>query len=141
MTWPIRAMNGAIPVVVVWRRTPSRCGRRARPAGRGRPCAGTRARPASAGRARAGWSGGGGRGPGWRAWRPRQDAVARPGRLALPVALVEAEDERGFGGEVRVAGEDPGLVLPRLDRVLGQDAAHTGRRDRADQARSGQLGS
>ena len=34
------------------------------------------------------------------------------------------------GGEVRVGDEDPGLVLPGFDRVLGQPASHSGGRHR-----------
>src|SRR5712691_11331995 len=99
-----------------------------------------RAPPASAAPAREAWRGGGGHGPGWRAWRRRDDAVTRPERLTLAGALVKIENHRGLGGEVRVAGEDPGLVLPGLDRVLSQDPQHRGWRDRAGQPGLGDLG-
>ena len=62
------------------------------------------------------------------------DAVAWPQRLALPEPLAEVEDDGHLGGEVWVAGEDPRLVPPELDRVLGEDPAHAGGRDRADHA-------
>jgi len=50
-----------------------------------------------------------------------QDPVTGAERLALVAALVQVHDDLGPGLEVRVAGVDPRLVLPRLDRVLGQD--------------------
>ncbi|MGH3305702.1 MAG: hypothetical protein ACRDOK_29370 [Streptosporangiaceae bacterium] len=59
--------------------------------------------------------------------RPRAwiDGLASKDRIRSPraerLALVEVQDHPGLLLEVRVAGEDPGLVLPRLDRVLGQD--------------------
>jgi len=46
------------------------------------------------------------------------DVVAGMQQLAFPAACVEVEDPAGLGGEVGVAGEDPGAVLPRLDRIL-----------------------
>jgi hypothetical protein len=46
------------------------------------------------------------------------DVVAGVQQLALPASLVEVEDRAGPVGEARVAREDPGAVLPRLDRVL-----------------------
>jgi hypothetical protein len=58
-----------------------------------------------------------------------QDPVAWAERLTFVDALVEVEDHLGLAFEVRVAGIDPGLVLPGPDRVLGQDPQHRGRRD------------
>ena len=46
------------------------------------------------------------------------DVVAGMQQLAFPAAAVEVEDAAGLGGEVWVAGEDPGAVLPGLDRVF-----------------------
>ncbi|MDQ6778691.1 MAG: hypothetical protein M3071_21265 [Actinomycetota bacterium] len=46
------------------------------------------------------------------------DVVTGMQQLAFPAAGVEIEDPGGFGGELGVAREDPGAVLPRLDRVL-----------------------
>ena len=46
------------------------------------------------------------------------DVVAGMQQLAFPAAGVEVKDAAGLGGEVGVAREDPGAVLPRLDRVL-----------------------
>ena len=51
----------------------------------------------------------------------RDDPVPRPQRLPLVAALVQVHDDLRPGLEVRVAGVDPRLVLPRLDRVLSQD--------------------
>ena len=51
-------------------------------------------------------------------------------RLSVPGAGVQIEHLLGFGGEVGVAEEDPGLVLPRFEGVLGQQAAHRRRRYR-----------
>src|SRR6266700_1502376 len=50
------------------------------------------------------------------------DVVAGVQQLAFPAALVEVEDRAGPVGEARVAREDPGAVLPGLDRVLRQPA-------------------
>src|SRR5918992_5184372 len=44
-----------------------------------------------------------------------------------------------FGGKLGVAGKDPRVVLPRLDRVLGQPAPQRRDRDLADQAAGQQL--
>src|SRR5450755_1995911 len=46
------------------------------------------------------------------------DVVAGMQRLALPTAGVQVKDAAGLLGEAGVAGEDPGAVLPRLDRIL-----------------------
>ena len=51
----------------------------------------------------------------------RQDPVTGAERLALVAALVQVHDHLRLGLEIRVAGVDPRLVLPRLDRVLSQD--------------------
>ena len=50
------------------------------------------------------------------------DVVAGVQQLALPPAGVEVKDPAGLGGEVGIAGEDPGAVPPRPDRVLRQPA-------------------
>jgi hypothetical protein len=55
-----------------------------------------------------------------------RDTVERAG--------VVAEQAGGFDGELRIADEDPGLVLPGLDRVAGQDPADGRRRDCRDDA-------
>ena len=49
-------------------------------------------------------------------------------QLALPAALVEVEDPARLGGELGVAREDPGAVLPGLDRVFREPApdSHAG---------------
>lgn len=47
-------------------------------------------------------------------------------RLTDPRAGAEGQDPLGFGAEVRVADEDPGPVLPGLECVLVQPAAHRG---------------
>jgi hypothetical protein len=70
-----------------------------------------------------------------------QDPVIRAERLVPVKPLVQVEDDLRFSLEVRVAGVDPGLVLPRLDRVLSQDPQHRRRGDRgAGQFPGGQLG-
>ena len=46
------------------------------------------------------------------------DVVAGMQELAFPPAGVEIEDSAGLGGELGVAREDPGAVLPRFDRIL-----------------------
>jgi hypothetical protein len=46
------------------------------------------------------------------------DVVAGVQALTLPVAGIEVEDRPSALREQRVAREDPGAVLPRLDRVL-----------------------
>jgi hypothetical protein len=60
--------------------------------------------------------------------------------LALEDPVVQVQDHPGLGGEVGIAGEDPGAVLPRLDRVLVQPAPQRRGRDVAHQAGSEQLG-
>src|SRR5207253_9071255 len=51
---------------------------------------------------------------------------------ALPAALVEIEHPPGLLQEVRVAREDPGALLPRLDRVLCKPASYRRGRPLAD---------
>jgi hypothetical protein len=60
--------------------------------------------------------------------------------LALEDPVVEVQDHPGLGSQVGVAGEDPGAVLPRLDRVLGQPAPQRGGGDVVDQAGGEDLG-
>jgi len=48
--------------------------------------------------------------------------VAGMQALALPDAGVEVKDRSGLLGGQRVAREDPGAMLPRLDRVLREPA-------------------
>src|SRR6266550_2620818 len=119
MTWPIRAMNGLIPVVagVVAAGTVPVCTSRAASSARAPlrwySCSTRIGRPGAGGVAGAagldGWLG-----------VDRDDPVAGPQRLALVKPLVQVEDDGGLGGEIRVAGKDPRLVLPGFDRVLGQ---------------------
>jgi hypothetical protein len=47
-------------------------------------------------------------------------------RAAVEDPRVEVQDPGGLGGEVRVADEQPGPVLPGLDRVGSQDPADGG---------------
>jgi hypothetical protein len=63
-----------------------------------------------------------------------EDVLVVAEQLAGEPALVEVEDDAGLGGEVGVAGKDPGAVLPRLDRVLVQSAPQRGGRDVVHQA-------
>ena len=49
-------------------------------------------------------------------------------RLAFPFPLVKVEDPAGLDGEVRVAGEDPRPVLPGLEVLISEPAAHRRRR-------------
>jgi hypothetical protein len=60
--------------------------------------------------------------------------------LVLKDPVVQVQDHPGLGGEVGVAREDPGAVLPRLDRVLGQPAPQRRGRDVVDQAGGQDLG-
>jgi hypothetical protein len=68
------------------------------------------------------------------------DVLVFAERLASEHPLVEVEDDSGLGSEVGVAGKDPGAVLPRLDRVLGQPAPQRRGRYVIDQAGSQDLG-
>ncbi len=58
------------------------------------------------------------------------DVLVLTERLALPQPVVQVQDPAGLDGEVRIAGEDPRPVLPRLDRILSQPAPHGRGRDR-----------
>ena len=60
--------------------------------------------------------------------------VARP-TVCRPSAVVEVEHPLRLGGEVGVGDEDPRLVLPGFERVLGQPPAHRRRRDRRRRSR------
>ena len=62
------------------------------------------------------------------------DVLVIAQRPPAPCSGVEVEHPRGLGREVGVAGEDPRAVLPELDRVLVQPAAHRGYRYRYRQA-------
>jgi len=44
--------------------------------------------------------------------------------FAVPHAHVEVQRASGPPGEVGIAGEDPGAVLPRFERIAGQPPAH-----------------
>ena len=57
-------------------------------------------------------------------------------RFTFPFPLVEIQDAGGLDGEVRVAGEDPRPVLPGLQGVVSEPAAHRGRRRRGNDAAS-----
>jgi hypothetical protein len=50
-----------------------------------------------------------------------KDVVLGTQGPAFPHACVEIQDRPGLGGEMGIAGKDPVLVLPGLDRVLVQD--------------------
>ena len=70
-----------------------------------------------------------------------QDPVPGAERLTLVNPLVKVQDHRRLGREARVPGVDPGLVLPRPDRVLRQDPQQgCHRHRRADKALGRQLG-
>jgi hypothetical protein len=45
-------------------------------------------------------------------------------QLPLPAALVPLEDPAGLLAELWVAGEDPGAVVPRADRVGAKPPSH-----------------
>src|SRR5271166_2128390 len=49
------------------------------------------------------------------------DVVSAAQRFALPGASVQVQDAPSFFGELRVAGEDPVLIPPWLDRVRVED--------------------
>jgi len=67
------------------------------------------------------------------------DVVAGMQAFALPGAGVEVEDRPGAVCEQRVAREDPGAVLPRLDRVLGEPSPDGHARDLLDDAAGDRL--
>ena len=131
MTWPDQVHERADPGGEPgWRRIPARCARPARPAGRGRrgglySCSSRTGLPGAAGAV--GWQAAAGLDR--TAWRRRTGSGRRAEPLALVKPLVQVQDDRRLGREVRVAGVDPRLVLPGLDRVLGQDPQHRGRRE------------
>jgi 3',5'-cyclic AMP phosphodiesterase CpdA len=56
-----------------------------------------------------------------------------PIKLTTAQSLVKIEDPGGLDRKPRVAGEDPGPVLPRLDRILVQPAPHGRGRHRRHQ--------
>src|SRR4051794_16889079 len=60
------------------------------------------------------------------------DAVAGLQQLAFPAAGVEVENRSGPFEEPRIAGEDPGALLPGLDRILAQPTPDRRRRRLAD---------
>ncbi len=62
-------------------------------------------------------------------------------RAALPLAGVQVQHSGGLDLELGVAGEDPGPVLPRLDRVGRQPPPYRAGRDRLGQATGNDLGS
>jgi hypothetical protein len=62
-------------------------------------------------------------------------------RLAVPAAGVEVQHPGGLGGEVRVPGEDPRPVTPRLDGVGPQPAPHCRGRHALHQTLGHRLGS
>jgi hypothetical protein len=47
-------------------------------------------------------------------------------RLSFPFPLVEVQGAGGLEGEVRVAGKDPRPVLPGLQGIVSEPAAHGG---------------
>src|SRR6478672_13411625 len=57
-----------------------------------------------------------------------------PQRRVVEAAGVEVEHPGRIGAEVGVAGEDPGAVLPGLDRIGGQPAPDGGARDRGGES-------
>jgi hypothetical protein len=63
----------------------------------------------------------------------REHVLVVAQQLALEAALVQVQNTAGLGGEVRGPREDPGVVPPRLDGILGQPAAQRRGRDRLDQ--------
>src|SRR4029453_12962157 len=63
----------------------------------------------------------------------REHVLVLAQRLALEAALVQVQNTAGLGREVWGPREDPGVVPPRLDGILGQPAAQRRGRDRLDQ--------
>ncbi len=61
------------------------------------------------------------------------DELAWTQRHPVEHPLVQVEHSAGLGGEVGVAGEDPGVMLPGLERISVQPAPQRRRRDRLDQ--------
>ncbi len=60
--------------------------------------------------------------------------LARMQQPALPAALIQIEHRPRLLQEGRVGGEDPGAVLPRLERVFSEPAGDRRRRRLADAA-------
>ena len=56
--------------------------------------------------------------------------------LSLPAPLVQIQDSRGLGLEVRIARKDPASMLPRSNRVLVQPTPHRAVADAGHQART-----
>jgi hypothetical protein len=69
-----------------------------------------------------------------------QDAVERVEAVPVPGSLVQVEDPGGLAEEVRVPGEEPVLVLPRLDGVRVQEPGNGGATDRLAQVGRGVAG-
>ena len=59
------------------------------------------------------------------------DVVPRSERLSFPPPLIEVEDAAGFGGEIRVAGENPAPVGSGFDGVGVEPAPDRGPADPA----------
>lgn len=53
--------------------------------------------------------------------------------LALPLALVQIQNQPGFGGEIRIRGDDPATMLPGPNRVLVEPAPERGCAEPLDQ--------
>lgn len=68
------------------------------------------------------------------------DVLVLAQRDTLEPAGVQVQNTLGLDAEVRVADEDPGPVLPGLERILAQPAAHRGRGDGLGDPARGQLG-
>jgi len=59
----------------------------------------------------------------------REHVLVVAQQLALEAALVQIQNTVGLGREVRGPREDPRVVPPRLDGILGQPAAQRRGRD------------
>ena len=74
------------------------------------------------------------------------DVVLAAQRLVLPGTVIQVQDSSCFLGEARIAGEDPVLIPPRLDRVgvenspdrAGTDGSADSSRDSCGEVRGGQ---
>ena len=53
---------------------------------------------------------------------------------ALPDALIKIEDGPGFGGKVRIAGEDPASMFPGDKGIAAEPAPQSSAADLSDQA-------
>jgi hypothetical protein len=51
--------------------------------------------------------------------------------FAMPDSLIEVKDASGFSGKVRIAGEDPGTVLPGTNSVFIEPAPYRSIADRS----------